>query len=171
MVMPYLPTNITLSAIVSLDAVRAIPSWRADETVFRLILELREHSAREVMIQTRSETDDLLIYAGRGAVDRFHDDEIALRQMLKYPPFAKFIFLSWQGAPQIITDTESLIKKMLAAHNVAGNFYTNPHSKQKEQLRHCLLRLDPRLDTNELIETLRHVPPYVAITINPDRIV
>jgi primosomal protein N' len=171
MVMPYLPSNIALSAIVSLDAVRAIPSWRADETVFRLILELREHSSRELMIQTRSETDDLLIYAGRGAVDRFHDDEIDLRQMLKYPPFAKFIFLSWQGAPQIITDTETLIKKMLATHNVAGNFYTNPHSKQKEQLRHCLLRLDPRLDTKDLIETLRHLPPYVAITINPDRIV
>lgn len=171
MVMPYLPSNITVSAIVSLDAVRAIPSWRADETVFRLILELREHSGREVLIQTRSETDDLLIYAGRGAVDRFHDDEINLRQMLKYPPFAKFIFLSWQGAPQIITDTETLIKKMLAAHNVAGNFYTNPHSKQKEQLRHCLLRLDPQFDTKDLIETLRHLPPYVAITINPDRIV
>ncbi len=123
------------------------------------------------MIQTRSETDDLLIYAGRGAVDRYHDDEIALRQMLKYPPFAKFIFLSWQGTAQIITDTEALIKKMLATHNVPGSFYTNPHSKQKEQLRHCLLRLDPRLDTKDLIETLRHLPPYVAVTINPDRIV
>ena len=171
MVMPYLPSNITLSAIVSLDAVRAIPSWRADETVFRLILELREHTSREVMIQTRSETDDLLIYASRGAVDRFHDDEIALRLMLKYPPFAKFIFLSWQGAPALISDTETFIKKMLTAHNVSGSYYTNPNSKQKEQLRHCLLRLDPTLDTSALIETLRHLPPYVAITINPDRIV
>jgi primosomal protein N' (replication factor Y) len=171
MLMPYFPDNITVSAIVSLDAVRAIASWRADETVFRLILELREHTSREVMIQTRSETDDLLIYAGRGAINRFHDDEIALRQMLKYPPFAKFIFLSWQGAPALITDTEALIKKMLAVHSLSGNFYTNPHSKQKEQLRHCLLRLDPAIDTKLLIETLRHLPPYVAVTINPDRIV
>ncbi len=171
MVMPYFPNNISLSAIVSLDAVRAIPSWRADETVFRTILELREHSSREVMIQTRSETDDLLIYATRGAVDRFHDDEINLRQMLKYPPFAKFIFFSWQGAATVITDTEALIKKMLASHNLTGSFYTNPHSKAKEQLRHCLLRLDPAIDTTALIETLRHLPPYVAITINPDRIV
>ena len=171
MVMPYLPSNLTLSAVVSLDAVRAIPSWRADETVFRLILELREHTSREVMIQTRSETDDLLLYAGRGAVDRFHDDEIALRQMLKYPPFAKFIFLSWQGNAQIITETENVIKKMLEVHSIPGAFYTNPHSKAKEQLRHCLLRVDPRLDIKALIETLRHLPPYVAVTINPDRIV
>jgi primosomal protein N' len=171
MVIPYLPSNISLSAIVSLDAVRAIPSWRADETVFRLILELRELTDREVIVQTRSETDDLLIYAGRGAVDRFYDDEISLRQMLKYPPFAKFIFLSWQGVPTLIADTEALIKKMLVAHSVAGSFYTNPHSKKNEQLRHCLLRIDPSVDTKPLIETLRHLPPYVAVTINPDRIV
>ena len=171
MVMPYLPTNISLSAIVSLDAVRAIPSWRADETVFRLILELREHSEREVMIQTRSETDDLLIFAGRGAVDRFHDDEINLRQMLKYPPFAKFIFLSWQGIPTMVAETEAVIKKILTPHNVPQSYYTNPHSKQKEQLRHCLIRLPVDYDTKALIETLRHLPPYIAITINPDRIV
>jgi primosomal protein N' (replication factor Y) len=171
MILPYLPENITFSAIVSLDAVRAIPSWRADETVFRLILELREHSDREVMIQTRSETDDLLVYAGRGAVDRFHDDEINLRQMLKYPPFAQFIFLSWQGTAPLISETEALIKKMLSVHNITGTYYTNPHSKQKEQLRHCLLRLDPQLNTNDLVETLRHLPPYVAVTINPERIV
>ena len=171
MVMPYFPNNISLSAIVSLDAVRAIPSWQADETVFRTILELREHTSREVMIQTRSETDDLLIYATRGAVDRFHDDEISLRQMLKYPPFAKFVFFSWQGNAAVITDTEALIKKMLAVHNLTGSFYTNPHSKAKEQLRHCLLRLEPNENITSLIETLRHLPPYVAITINPDRIV
>jgi primosomal protein N' len=171
MVMPYFPTNIALSAIVSLDAVRAIPSWRADETVFRLILELREHSGREVMIQTRSETDDLLIYAGRGAVDRFHDDEISLREMLKYPPFAKFIFLSWQGVPAIVTDTETLIKKILTPHTVSASYYTNPNSKTKEILRHCLIRVPADFDIKPVIETLRHLPPYIAITINPDRIV
>jgi primosomal protein N' (replication factor Y) len=171
MIMPYMPNNIAMSAIVSLDAVRAIPSWRADETVFRLILELREVSHKEVIIQTRSETDDVLVYAGRGAVDRFHDDEIALRKMLKYPPFAKFIFLSWQGQGQIITDTEDLIKKMLASHNISGNYYTNPNSHGKTILRHCLLRLPPDFDTKPLTETLRHLPPYIAITINPERIV
>ncbi len=171
MVMPYLPSNISLSAVVSLDAVRAIPSWRADETVYRLILELREHTSREVMIQTRSETDDLLIYAGRGAVDRFHDDEIALRHMLKYPPFAKFIFLSWQGVPTLITETETLIKKILTRHNVPASYYTNPNSKSHTQLRHCLIRLAADFDTKELIDTLRHLPPHIAITINPDRIV
>lgn len=171
MVMPYLPSNIALSAIVSLDAVRAIPSWRADETVFRLILSLREASDRGVVIQTRSETDDILLYAARGAVDRFHDDELALRKMLKYPPFATFIFLSWQGNAAMVADTESQVKLLLAKANQTGTYYTNPNSKPGEQLRHCLLRLPPREDTKTLIDYLRHLPPHIAIVINPDRIV
>ena len=171
MVMPYLPTNIAMSAIVSLDAVRAIPSWRADETVFRLLLELRERSEREVIVQTRSETDDILIYAGRGAVDRFHDDELNLRQMLKYPPFATFVFLSWQGSAQMVIDTEAQVKLLLAKVNQTGTYYTNPNSKPKEQLRHCLLRIPPTEDVKMLIDYLRHVPPHVAVVINPDRIV
>lgn len=171
MVTPYLPNNLNLSVIVSLDAVRAMPSWRADENVFRLILDLRESSHKEVVIQTRSETDDILVYAGRGAVDRFHDDEIALRKMLKYPPFSKFIFLSWQGQNPMITDTENLIKKMLGTHELKGNYYTNPNSHTKTILRHCLLRLPTDRDTKPLTETLRHLPPFVSVTINPERIV
>lgn len=171
MVMPYFPTNISLSAIVSLDAVRAIPSWRADETVFRLILSLREQSDRAVIVQTRSETDDILLYAARGAVDRFHDDELALRQMLKYPPFATFIFLSWQGNAALVTDTEAQVKLLLSKVSQTGTYYTNPNSKPNEQLRHCLLRLPTTTDTKTIIDYLRHVPPHIAITINPDRIV
>ncbi len=171
MVMPYFPANISLSAIVSLDAVRAVPSWRADESVFRLILALREKSDREVIIQTRSETDDLLIYAGMGAVDRFHDDEIALRQMLKYPPFSTFVFLSWQGSPQIIADTEALIKRILTPTGHTGQFYTNPTSTPTEPLRHCLVRIATTDQLKTVVHTLRHLPPYILITINPDRIV
>ncbi len=171
MVMPYFPHNIDLSAIVSLDAVRTIPSWRADETVFRLILTLREQSAREVMIQTRSETDDLLVYAGMGAVDRFHDDEIALRQVLKYPPFSTFVLITWQGSPQIIADTEALVKRLLAPTGHAGQFYTNPTSTPTQPLRHCLLRLKSNDELKSIVDALRYLPPYIQITINPDRIV
>jgi primosomal protein N' len=171
MIMPYFPATIDLSVIVSLDAVRSIPSWRADETLFRLILELREQSEREVIIQTRSETDDLLIYAGLGAAHRFHDDEIALRKMLKYPPFATFIFLSWQGSQAVIIETENLIKRILVPTGVLGQYYTNPHSTTRDPLRHCLLRLTPPSDLTLIMNQLRTLPPHITITLNPDRIV
>lgn len=171
MTLSYFPNKVSLSAVVSLDAIRAIPSWRADETVFRLLISLREHSQSEVMVQTRSETDDVLLYASMGAVDRFHDDEIALRQMLKYPPFATFTFLTWQGSEVFIAETEAVIKTILEPFKISAQYYTNPNSQPGKPIRHCLIRTQGTKLPEGLVDTLRTVPPYIAITINPDRIV
>jgi primosomal protein N' (replication factor Y) (superfamily II helicase) len=171
MIMPYLPESIYLSAIVSLDAVRAIPTWRADESLFRLLLTLREHSSQEVMVQTRTEPDDLLLYAARGAIDRFHDDELALRKMLKYPPYARFYFLTWQGTQEHITETETHIQHALAPLPLATQYYTNPQSRTDKPMRHCLIRTLENNDDSPLIDILCHLPPHISITVNPDRIV
>lgn len=171
MVMPYLPDTIHLSAIVSLDAVRSQPTWRADESLFRLLMSLREHTSHEVIVQTRNETDDLLIYASRGAVDRFHDDEIALRKMLNYPPFSQFIFASWQGTSTTVAQAEAMIKNLIATFAVTPQFYTNPKSTSHKVLRHCLIRVPSLAAHQPLIEALRTLPPYIALSINPDRIV
>ncbi len=170
MMMAYLPDNIYLSAIVSLDAVRAIPTWRADESLFRLLLTLREASNHEVVVQTRTEPDDLLLYAARGATDRFHDDELHLREMLAYPPYATFYFLSWQGTIEHLKETETLIKQLLTPINIEAEFYTNPQSNPQKPIRHCLIRVRHTKDTH-LVEILRHLPPHVAVVVNPDRIV
>jgi primosomal protein N' (replication factor Y) len=43
--LPFLSTGVDVSAIISLDAARTIPTWRADESLFRLLLRLRECTA------------------------------------------------------------------------------------------------------------------------------
>jgi primosomal protein N' len=169
MALPYLPEHIDLSAIVSLDAARAIPTWRADEYLFRLLSTLREHTTTEVIIQTRSAIDDVLTHASRGALERFYDDEISLRQMLNYPPFSTFVFCTWQGVPEAVASAEALLKERLIYAKCTGEFYTNPHSQKQKVIRHCLIRLTT--PNPILISALRTLPPYMSVTINPDRIV
>lgn len=169
---PYLPKHIHLSAVVSLDAARSIPTWRADETLFRLLVSLREHTEHEVIVQTRQPTDDLLSHSTRGAVERFHDDEIALRQMTNYPPFAQFIFLTWQGPKEAVLQVESTIKELLKTHDITNTeFYVNPKSTPHKILRHCLIRVASITAQPAFMNALRSLPPYVITTINPDRIV
>lgn len=170
--LPYLPAHLHLSAVVSLDAARSIPTWRADETLFRLLITLREHTEQEVIVQTRQETDDLLAYATRGAVERFHDDEITLRRITNYPPFSHFIFLTWQGPKEAVLQVEATIKQLLDSHAIKNaEFYTNPKSTPHKTLRHCLIRVTSLTSQPDFMNALRSLPPYVAITINPDRIV
>ena len=169
--LPFLHRGIDVSAVISLDAARAIPTWRADESLFRLLLKLRECTAKEVLVQTRSDVDNLLIHASRGAVERFYDDEIALREMLQYPPFSTFILLTWTGSAAALHEREALITEQLQAMPV--QYYNSPHSTASQKLRHGLIRMptgNPAAYT-QAIAKLATLPPYVKIEVNPERIV
>jgi primosomal protein N' len=169
--LPYLNRGVDLSAIISLDAARSTPTWRADESLFRLLMRLRECTSREVIVQTRSTPDPLVEYAARGAVERFFDDEIALRQQLKYPPFSTFILLTWSGTPEVVVEAEKIIKPIL--DTPLAQFYTNPHSSPTQCHRHALIRVDATDTTTyeQIIEKVKRIPPYVKVEINPERIV
>jgi primosomal protein N' len=169
--LPHLHRGVDVSAIISLDAARSTPTWRADESLFRLIMKLRECTKREVLIQTRSDTDPLVEYANRGAVERFFDDEISLRKQLKYPPFSTFILVTWSGQEAIVRESEKVIKEILTTP--LAEFYTNPHSTPANMHRHALIRIDSndKKALEEVLLQVRELPPYVKIEINPERIV
>ena len=169
--LPYLHRGVDLSAVISLDAARATPTWRADESLFRLLIRLRECTAKEVIVQTRAEADPLVEYASRGAVERFFDDEISLRQQLKYPPFSTFILLTWTGIQTVVAESEKIIKQILDSDIPA--YYTNSRSTASQTQRHALIRIDSTdLKTMvDMIQKVRQLPPYIKVEVNPERIV
>ncbi len=169
--LPFITAGVDVSAVISLDAARSIPTWRADESLFRLLLHLRECTVKEVIVQTRTETDNLLIHATRGAVERFYDDEIALRKMLQYPPYSTFILLTWVGSSTSVLELEKPILSLLKNDSV--QYYNNPNSTSSKTLRHGLIRVaaDDTATYASLLPKLRALPPYVKIEIDPERIV
>jgi primosomal protein N' (replication factor Y) len=168
--LPYLTTPVTTSAIISFDATRAIPSWRADEMVFRLLLDLREKSTQEVLLQTRQPTDDLLTYASRGALERFYDDELLLRSQLHYPPHTRLILLTWIQAPA----TAAFSRDVQATYaQFEPHCYRSPNSQADHVVMHALFRIstDDMTQYAALLTQLRQLPPFVKVEIDPDRIV
>jgi primosomal protein N' len=171
MALPYLNMNgVDLSTVISLDATRSNPTWRADENVFRLLLQLREISTSGVMVQTRTEPDAVLQNATHGGLEVFYNEELELREMLKYPPFSTFVLLSFVGGKSMVVGIEESIR--LATKGFEGSFYSNPTSTDTKTLRHGLFRISPS-DKNkaEFIQILKGLPPYIRIEIDPARIV
>jgi primosomal protein N' len=169
--LPYLQRGVDVSAIVSLDATRSIPTWRADESLFRLLLRLRECTAKEVLVQARTESDSLIEHASRGAIEKFYDDEIRLRQLLKYPPFSLFILLTWVGSIEMVKKADTLVKEILM--NVEAEYYTSPLGSQDKPQRHALIRCNPeKAEQFESInEAVRRLPPFIKVEVNPERII
>lgn len=168
---PFLHHGVDVSAVISLDATRAVPTWRADESLFRLLLKLREFSSKEVLVQTRSAPDTLLTHAQRGAIERFYDDEIALRQMLHYPPFSRFVLLSWAGTSEAVKTTTESIKASLNSTQV--EYYQNPTSTPQRTIGHALIRVTPQptAKEQELLAKVKALPPFIKVEVNPERIV
>lgn len=171
MTIPYLTDKgVDLSAIISLDATRANPTWRADEDVLRLLFELRELSHKEVVVQTRSKPDILLSYATSGSLDSFYTDEISLREQLSYPPFSTFILLSYVGNKSTVEETEKQIK--LLTRTFDGSYYSNPFSHDDKILRYALFRItNTSKNLSDFIQIIRSLPPYIKMEIDPNRIV
>ncbi|MEZ4200433.1 MAG: hypothetical protein R3B69_02475 [Candidatus Paceibacterota bacterium] len=170
MTLPYLERPVALCGVPSLDAARSIPTWRAEEEFFALMLRLRELSTERVIVQTRSEPDDVLGYVKAGRVEQFYNDELELRKVLNYPPFCVFIHLTIAGKADSLTELEHTIQTTLAAWK--PRFYTSPQSTKDKLMRHALIRVAATDYPDDVLTTaLTSLSPAVRIEINPQKIV
>lgn len=163
--LPYLNAPIDMSAVVNMDALRAIPSWRQQEEALGVLLALREKTIGYVFAQTRAGDDDLIRYAQKGATADFYTDELSAREEFSYPPYSTFIHLAWK---KDATDTlGTQIAEVLAPFNVM--VYGAPAAEDK--IGYGLIRQRRGLwPEDTLVDALRSLPPSIRITINPDRI-
>lgn len=169
-ILPHLPDSIEVSCVTSLEAARSIPTWRADEVLLRLLFQLRDSSAKEVLVQTRSEPDDILALAGRGSIEQFYTEQFSLRKTIHYPPFTTFIHLTWNGNAKAVEEQEHNLIQRLQPYTL--HIYSPPQQPASTQVRYGLLRIaHQEWPDDHLLEKLRFLPPNVRIMVNPDRIV
>ncbi len=170
MALPYLTKPIAVTAVTSYEAARAIPTWRAEETLLSLLFSLREKTAQDCFVLTRTEPDYLLKYVRKGRIDEFYTEEIMMRKTLKYPPYATFILLSWTGTQQQILQAEKYISSQLQGTDI--QYYNAPTPTKRGITRHGLIRIDNNHWPNTaFIAQLRNLPPSIKIEVNPDKIV
>ncbi len=170
MALPYLTQAVSLSAVTSYEAARAIPSWRAEEYLLALLLQLREKTTKDCYVMLRTKPDQLLKYASRGLIDEFYNEEIMMRQTLSYPPYTIFILLSWYGSKAQLKAVQELIEARLPS--VDMQCYNEPIQTKKGMVRHALLRISREdYPDSALLEVLRNLPPYIKVEVNPDRII
>lgn len=170
MALPYLRKPVDTTAVMSYEATKAVPTWRADETIFSLLIHLREITIKDVIIQMRTEPDELIELARRGFIDQFYDGEIDIRKALGYPPFSTFVLLSWLGSKEETLLIEENITKILTGYEVSC--YSAPQSNISKTLRYGLLRIPQQnWPDAQLMTLLRSLPPYIKIEVDPDKIV
>lgn len=165
---PYLEKPIDMSAIISMDSLRAIPSWRQQEEMFAILISLREKTHGAVYIQTRTE-DDVLDLAKNGTVEAFYAQELQARNDFSYPPYSVFIHFAWKEPAGKPSDTKKKLEELFAPYDIS--LYSALHGEEG-LLQYGLLRI-PRSEWphEQILALLASLPPSIRIMCNPDRIV
>jgi primosomal protein N' len=170
MVMPYLTQRVSTTVVTSYEAARAIPTWRAEETLLAQLLHIRNKTTDECFVQTRTDPDYILKYAQKGMLSEFYDEEIMMRKALSYPPYAMFILLTWTGTQEQVIQAEKYVTSQLPSIDI--QFYNAPLVTKRGITRHGLIRIDcAQWPSPTLVEQLRNLPPTIKIEVNPDKII
>lgn len=170
MVFPFLTRSVNSSIITSLDAIRATPTWRSQEELFGLLMQLREISKETVLLQGKGDADEVITLAKKGMVERFYTEELALRQILQYPPYTRFIHLAWRAQSETGKAFGETIKKKFTGYNVTQ--YTDPTQLGDKKTFYTLIKVaEADWPDATLMKKLKSLPASVRVTLNPDRII
>jgi len=100
--------NVTLVGVINADAGLNIPDVRAAERTFQLLTQVagragRGSKAGEVVVQTFSPYHDVIRFAVAQDFPSFYEYDIAVREILHYPPFGHLIALYARGEDEAQT--------------------------------------------------------------------
>lgn len=115
--------NVTLVGVVTADSSLNMEDYRAVERTFQTLVQVAGRAGREengnVVIQTYNPDHYAIIDAQKQDYDMFYNQEIALRKMLKYPPFCDIILISFSGKSlnRIKNISNLVYKKLLSVKN------------------------------------------------------
>lgn len=100
--------NVTLVGVIQADTALHLPDFRAAERTFHLVTQVAGRTGRgskggHVLVQTFNPEHPAIMTAARHDFAAFAAQELPIRQMLHYPPFAAMIRLVIRGPVEAVT--------------------------------------------------------------------
>ncbi len=97
--------NVTLVGVVAPDLSLYVDDFRAGERTFSLLTQVVGRAGRgeklgRAVIQTYTPDNDVIRCAARQDYDSFYEEEIALRRLRRYPPFADLTLITASGVEE-----------------------------------------------------------------------
>jgi len=174
----YLQKKVPLSIVASFDSLWSIPNFKMGERIIHIILSIMTHTNEKIIIQTKNKSDTSIMAIKSGNFLSFVREELEDRKKLNYPPFKRFIKITYVG------NKEETLKARRALEDVFKEY--NPEifsafiAKQKEKYAtNALIKLNPKkwslpeishdsyIDEN-LLAKLLSLPMSYQVLVDPE---
>jgi primosomal protein N' (replication factor Y) len=174
----YLKKKVPLSLIASFDSLWSIPNFRMSERITQLLISILSKTERQLVIQTKNENDQAIVSTINENLLSFIREELEDRKILGYPPYMRFIKITFLGDKEKSIIAKETLKTLLSEYN--PEIFSGFISKEKGKYStNALIRLEPKkwslpelsinssLDKN-LFDKLISLPFPFSITIDPE---
>lgn len=158
--------------VVSVDALLAVPEYRMRERVLSVLLHLRSHAKRRVLIQTRLKGESLYQHAARGTLADFYREELDERREYGFPPFGLLVRATVGGKTpaEAVRHAKAMLAALLPGREPSVYAGREPLGKGVYPA-HALWKLprDPWPDP-EVVRALKTLPMNVSVEVDTDAI-
>lgn len=178
LIFSYIKQPVDNIAVISIDGLFALPEFKMNEKIFRLLLRLKSLAKKTFAIQTRFPEMPVFDNVLRGNISGFYKKEIEERKLFQYPPFKLLIKITRENKNETLLNSEiETMQKVLAEWNPKTYSAFIPKVKNF-YIKHILLKIDPSLwspnkkgqplNQEKLYRVLSSLDPSWKIDINPE---
>ena len=174
----YLKKKLSLSIIASFDSFWSIPNFRINEKIIQLIISIISKTENKLIIQTKNEEDGALLAIKGENLLSFVREELENRKTLDYPPYKRFIKITYLGGKEETIKAKKHLKETFTEYepHIFSGFVTKLKDKY---VTNALIKIDCKkwslpeisadssLDKN-LLEKLLSLPPSFSINVDPE---
>jgi len=177
----YVKEKIPLTIIASFDALWSIPNFKMSERIIQIILSLISKTKETLIIETKNTEDEIINAIKLDNLLSFVREELKERKKLNYPPFKKFIKISFIGNREENNKVRNFISENFKEYEI--EIFSGFIEKLKDKfITNALIKINPKdwslpeISHNGkideiLLEKLISLPPNFTININPDNLI
>lgn len=174
----YLKNKVPLSIIASFDSLWSIPNFKMGEKILKILLSILAITEKKLIIQAKNVSDGAILAVQKENLLSYVREELEDRKTLGYPPFKRFIKITYLGEKTENAKTKENLKEIFKDYNPTIFSGFIPKMKDK-YVTNVLIKMDVNkwslssismgasIDEN-LYQKLVNLPNNFQVSIDPE---
>ncbi|MDP9248892.1 MAG: hypothetical protein M3M85_00030 [bacterium] len=139
----YLENKIPLSIIASFDSLWSIPNYKMSEKILQLAVRIAEITTEKIIIETKNSEDPAIRAIASGNLLPFIREELEDRRRLGYPPYKRFIKITYTGDREETKRGRQFLEETLSDYSPV--IFSGFIAKHKDKyITNALVKMEPR---------------------------
>lgn len=139
----YLKEKVDLSLIASFDSLFTIPNFKINEKILNILLRTINITKEKLIIETKNPENEVLVALKNKNLANYIREELEDRKVLKYPPFERFIKITYLGNNEENLKIKKFIEENFHEYNPII-FKSNHAINQNKYNINILIKLNPK---------------------------